>query len=138
DVNGKDENEIKEYISHSWYKYSVGDEQGLHPWKGETEFNFTGPRPPYEQLNVEGKYSWLKTPRWKDNPMEVGPLARLLVAYASGHEDVKQLVGATLAKLGVSVEALFSPLGGTAARGLSAAIEVGFLKEFYKELMDRV
>ena len=26
-----------------------------------------------------GKYSWLKTPRWKDHAMEVGPLARLLV-----------------------------------------------------------
>ena len=38
--------------------------------------------------------------------MEVGPLARLLVAYASGHADVKELVGETLGKLGVPVGAL--------------------------------
>src|SRR5512140_2162648 len=88
DVNGKDENEIKEYIAHSWYKYEAGDGAGLHPWKGETEFNFTGPLPPYEQLNVEGKYSWLKTPRWKENPMEVGPLARLLVGYGRGNAEI--------------------------------------------------
>ena len=75
DVNGKDENEIKEYISHCWYKYSGGDGEGLHPWKGETEFNYTGPKPPYEQLDVErqifvaedtaleGKRRW-KSARW--------------------------------------------------------------------------
>ena len=66
--------------------------RGKHPWDGETELNYTGPKPPYEQLNVDGKYSWLKTPRWKDHAMEVGPLARLLVSYASGRADVKEVV----------------------------------------------
>ena len=83
-VNGRDAEEIKEYISHSWYSYGAGDAAGLHPFAGETEFNYTGPMPPYEQLNVEGKYSWLKTPRWKDHAMEVGPLARLLVSLRQG------------------------------------------------------
>ena len=137
-VNPKDSQEIKEYIASSWYTYAGGDNVSLHPWEGETEIKYSGPQPPFESLEGYEKYSFLKTPRWKDNPMEVGPLARLLVAYASGHEDVKQLVGATLGKLGVPVDALFSTLGRTAARGLSAAIEVGYLKEFYKELMDRV
>jgi len=137
-VNPKDSQEIKEYIASSWYTYEGGDAVSLHPWEGETQIKYAGPKPPFDSLEGYEKYSFLKTPRWKDNPMEVGPLARLLIAYASGHEDVKQLVGATLAKLGVPVEALFSTLGRTAARGLSAAIEVGYLKEFYKELMDRV
>ncbi|UCF69468.1 MAG: nickel-dependent hydrogenase large subunit, partial [Acidobacteriota bacterium] len=82
EVNGRDSEEIKEYIAHSWYTYSGGDGQGLHPFDGETELNYTGPKPPYEHLDVESKYSWLKTPRWKEHPMEVGPLARMLVAYA--------------------------------------------------------
>jgi hydrogenase large subunit len=138
DVNGKDENEIKEYISHSWYKYSVGDEQGLHPWKGETEFNFTGPKPPYEYLNVEGKYSWLKTPRWKDNAMEVGPLARALVAYAKGNAEVKEVVDEALKKLDVPVTALFSTLGRTAARGLETRLIARWAREFYTELLDRL
>ena len=138
DVNGKDENEIKEYIAHSWYKYSVGDEQGLHPWKGETEFNFTGPKPPYEQLNVEGKYSWVKTPRWKDNPMEVGPLARLLVAYARGSQEVKEVVDGALKTLDVPVTALFSTLGRTAARGLETKLIARWAREFFNSLIDNL
>jgi hydrogenase large subunit len=135
DVNGKDENEIQEYISHSWYKYSGGDDQGLHPWKGETEFNFTGPKPPYEQLNVEGKYSWVKTPRWKGNAMEVGPLARALVGYAKGVPEVKEGVDEALKKLDVPVTALFSTLGRTAARGLETRLIARWAREFYDELI---
>lgn len=135
EVNGKDENEIKEYIAHSWYKYSVGDQTGLHPWKGETEFNFTGPKPPYEQLNVEGKYSWLKTPRWKDNPMEVGPLARLLVAYAKGNAEVKDAVDGALKALDVPVTALFSTLGRTAARGIETRLIARWAREFFDDLI---
>jgi len=135
DVNGKDENEIKEYISHSWYKYAGGDGVGLHPWKGETEFNFTGPKPPFEQLNVEGKYSWLKTPRWKDNAMEVGPLARLLVAYAKGNAEVKDAVDGALKALDVPVTALFSTLGRTAARGIETRLIARWAREFFDGLI---
>jgi len=135
DVNGKDENEIKEYIAHSWYKYEAGDSAGLHPWKGETEFNFTGPQPPYENLNVEGKYSWLKTPRWKDNPMEVGPLARLLVGYGRGNAEIKEVVDEAIKKLDVPITALFSTLGRTAARGLETRLVARWIQEFYNELL---
>jgi len=137
-VNGHDAEEIKEYISHSWYSYSAGDTTGLHPFAGETEFNYTGPMPPYEQLNVEAKYSWLKTPRWKDHAMEVGPLARLLVAYAKGSTEVKDVVNEALGQLGVPVTALFSTLGRTAARGLETRLVVHWMKGFYDELMTQI
>jgi hydrogenase large subunit len=137
-VNPKDSQEIKEYIAHSWYSYEGGDSQGIHPWAGETKINYTGPQPPFETLAGYEKYSFLKTPRWKENPMEVGPLARLLVSYAAGHADVKELVGQTLGKLGVPVGALFSTLGRTAARGLDAALAMIWLKDFFGQLMDRV
>jgi hydrogenase large subunit len=138
EVNGRDENEIKEYIAHSWYKYEAGDQMGLHPWKGETEFNFTGPKPPYEQLNVEGKYSWLKTPRWRENPMEVGPLARLLVGYGSGNAEIKEVVDGALKALDVPVAALFSTLGRTAARGLETRLVARWIQEFYDELISNL
>ncbi len=137
-VNPRDAQEIKEYIAHSWYAYSKGDQEGLHPWEGETEFNFTGPKPPYKQLNVEGKYSWLKTPRWKDHPMEVGPLARLLVSYAAGRTDVRDVVNDALKQLGVPVTALFSSLGRTAARGLETKLVLGWMAEFYGQLVEQV
>ena len=84
-VNPRDSQEIKEYIAHSWYDYEGGDAAGLHPWAGETKLNYSGPKPPFESLAGYEKYSFLKTPRWKDQPMETGPLARLLVSYAAGH-----------------------------------------------------
>ncbi len=137
-VNPRDSQEIKEYIAHSWYTYSGGDSQGLQPWAGETNINYTGPQPPFETLAGYEKYSFLKTPRWKEQAMEVGPLARLVVAYASGRTDVQELVKDTLGKLNVPVGALFSTLGRTAARGLDAALAMIWLKEFFGQLMDRV
>jgi hydrogenase large subunit len=137
-VNAKDQQEIKEYIAHSWYSYDGGDKEGVHPWAGETKINYTGPKPPFETLEGFEKYSFLKTPRWKDNAMEVGPLARLLVSYAAGRTDVKEVVGATLGKLGVPVGALFSTLGRTAARGIDAALAMVWLKEFFGDLMEQV
>ena len=138
EVKGDDPDQVREYITHSWYKYNGDENASLHPWEGETEFNFTGPKPPYEHLNVEGKYSWLKTPRWKDNPMEVGPLARMLVAYASGSDDVKEVVNETLKKLNAPVTALFSTLGRTAARGLETKLVAHWMKGFYQNLIDNI
>jgi hydrogenase large subunit len=137
-VNARDTQEIKEYIAHSWYSYDGGDKEGIHPWSGETNLNYTGPKPPFETLEGFEKYSFLKTPRWKEQAMEVGPLSRLIVAYASGRPDVKELVGSTLGKLNVPVDALFSTLGRTAARALDAALAMGWLKEYFDELMERV
>jgi hydrogenase large subunit len=137
-VNPRETQEIKEYIAHSWYSYDGGDNVGVHPWAGETKINYTGPQPPFDSLAGYEKYSFLKTPRWKDNAMEVGPLARLVVSYAAGQQDVKEVVGATLGKLGVPVPALFSTLGRTAARGIDAALAMIWLKEFYGQLIDRV
>ena len=138
EVDGKDPLQVQESIPHSWYTYSNGDSAARHPWEGETTLNYSGPKPPYEQLNVEGKYSWLKTPRWKGNPMEVGPLARMLVAYASGREEVKEIVDATLSKLEVPLTALFSTLGRTAARGLETVLVSRWAKEFFGDLVSNI
>jgi len=137
-VDAKDPEQIKEYISHSWYSYNDGDKAGKHPWDGETKFNYTGPKPPYDQLNVEEKYSWLKTPRWKGNPMEVGPLSRMLVGYASGKTEYRDIVHYALEKLDVPVTALFSTLGRTAARGLETMLVAGWSTEFYNQLLSNI
>ncbi len=113
---------IQEYVAHSWYDYSSGKASGLHPWSGETTLNYTGPEPPYQHLDVEQSYSWLKSPRWKGNAMEVGPLARVLLLYARGHDQTRALVNYALTTLDAPVEALFSTLGRTAARTLETAI----------------
>ncbi len=133
DANSPDE--IKEYIYHSWYNYTEGDKAGLHPYDGETNLEYTGPKPPYKLLDVEDKYSWIKTPRWKEKPMEVGPLARLVVAYAAGKEPQKTAVDNVLAALDLPASALFSTLGRTAARGIETQLVAGWALEFFDQLM---
>jgi len=134
-VDANSSEEIKEYIYHSWYKYTEGDKAGLHPYDGETNLEYTGPKPPYKHLDVEDKYSWIKTPRWKGQPMEVGPLARLIVAYAAGKEPQKTAVDNVLRQLNLPAEALFSTLGRTAARGIETQLVAGWSLEFFDQLM---
>ena len=125
---------VAEYVTHSWYEYSDGDQNGKHPYQGETKPHFTGPKPPYEYLQTDQKYSWLKAPRYEDHPMEVGPLSRMLVAYASGHQEVKDLVNGVLSKLNAPATALFSTLGRIAARAIEAQLLAGYTSKWIAEL----
>jgi hydrogenase large subunit len=138
EVDTSDPDQVKEYIAHSWYDYDGGNGAGKHPWEGETNLNYSGPKPPYEHLDVEAKYSWLKTPRWKGYPMEVGPLSRMLVGYASGRKDFQEVVNAALRHLDVPVTALFSTLGRTAARGLETQLAVQWSMEFFDQLITNI
>jgi hydrogenase large subunit len=135
-IDASDPEQIQEQIARSYYEYSGGDAK--HPWEGETRFNYTGPEPPYEELNVEEKYSWLKTPRWKGQAMEVGPLARMLVGYGAGREEFREVVHWALQKLDVPVEALFSTLGRTAARGLETVLITRWASEFFDSLVANI
>jgi hydrogenase large subunit len=130
--------EVKEFVAHSWYKYAGGKDTGLHPYEGETEFDYDGPEPPYDQLDIDKSYSWLKSPRWKGNVMEVGPLARVLMLYASGHEQTQELVNYTLSTLNVPVEALFSTLGRTAARTLETKVVADNLQTWQDNLIGNI
>jgi hydrogenase large subunit len=132
------DDQIQEYVAHSWYNYSNGKDEGLHPYDGETELNYTGPNPPYEHLDVEQSYSWLKAPRWKGHAMEVGPLARVLMLYARGHEQTRDLVNMTLKKLDIPVTALFSTLGRTAARTLETKIIADNMQVWYDNLITNI
>ena len=133
-VEPLDPAKITEYVTHSWFEYGDGDGQGIHPSAGETQPNYTGPQPPYDRLNTDGKYSWLKSPRYEDQPMEVGPLSRMLVAYASGHPRVQELVNGALGHLGVGAEALFSTLGRVAARGIETVVLAEKMEGWLDEL----
>jgi hydrogenase large subunit len=121
-IDMNDAEQIQEFVSHSWYDYSTGNDSGLHPYDGETELNYTGPEPPYEHLDIDQGYSWLKAPRWRGHAMEVGPLARVLMLYASGHEPTQEIANYALSTLDAPLEAMFSTLGRTAARTLETKI----------------
>lgn len=143
DVDVRDPEQIQEFVAHSWYRYPNPD-AGLHPWDGVTEPNFElgpnfkGTKTNIEALDEEAKYSWLKAPRWRGHPMEVGPLARYLVAYARGREDIKEQVDSLLKDLGLPLTALFSTLGRTAARGLECSWSAHKMRQVFDGMMANI
>jgi hydrogenase large subunit len=142
-VDLKDPEAIQEYVPHSWYKYA-DESKGLHPFDGETQPQFVlgpntkGTRTNIQNIDESAKYSWVKSPRFKGQPMEVGPLARYVVAYAMGKEEFKEPVDMVLKKLDVPITALFSTLGRTAARGLECSWSAHKMKYFYDKLIANI
>ena len=74
-----------EGVEHSWYEYPANSDHDLNPWDGVTAPKFTAPKEgtptDWKALNEQGKYSWLKTPKWRGKLCEVGPLARYIIIY---------------------------------------------------------
>ncbi len=73
---------VSEDVAHAYYH---GDKP-LHPYKGVTDPDFTG-------WNGDQKYSWVKAPRFNGAPMQVGPLAQVLVGFAQGHPLTQEVCG---------------------------------------------
>ncbi len=75
-----------------------------------------------------------------DKPMEVGPLARMFIAYLSGVKPVVDLIDGTLAALGVpgQPEVLLSLLGRVAARNLETAYVAQITVEQLMELIEAI
>jgi hydrogenase large subunit len=133
-VHPVDPGKITESVNHSWYEYSNGDTNGKHPYQGETNPKYTVPKPPYDHLDVDKKYSWLKTPRYDGKPMEVGPLARMVVGYAAGQKDIREAVDGVLKRLNAPPTVLFSTLGRIAARALESQLMARRLETWVEEL----
>ncbi|GAA4875312.1 nickel-dependent hydrogenase large subunit [Ferrimonas pelagia] len=131
---------IKEDVTHAWYK----DGDAKHPYDGVTEPNYTGftkRDTVYGELPTvdgDGKYTWVKSPRYDGEPVEVGPLACLLVNYAKGNSRVVQAVDGLLAATGLPIEALFTTLGRTAARLLQTTLVTEAALETFDALVDNI
>jgi [NiFe] hydrogenase large subunit len=113
---------IQEHVRHSWFN---GD-KALHPYSGETDPKFT-------KQDDTDRYSWSKAPRYRNEPMETGPLAQMLISYQQGHPEVKKGVDAVLKALGFTPAALFSTLGRTAARAVQAVVLAGKVHQWIDE-----
>ena len=118
---------INEHVRHSWYKGA----EAKHPYEGVTD-------PAFTDLHGDERYSWSKSPRYEEKPMETGPLAQILVAYASGNKAVVPVVDMVLKTLGVGPEALFSTLGRTAARGIETAVVAGQLEGWVNAFQEQI
>jgi hydrogenase large subunit len=143
DVDLRDPEEIQEFVDHSWFRYK-DESKGLHPWDGITEPNYVlgpaarGTSTRIEAVDEAAKYSWIKAPRWRGHAMEVGPLARWVIGYAQGRPDFKEPVDKLLTDLELPIEALFSTLGRTAARGLEASWAAHKMRYFQDKLIANI
>lgn len=130
DIEMADQDHVTEHVKRSWYE---GD-KAHHPYGGET-------KPLQEDPAYDpdtGKYSWIKAPRYKDLACEVGPLARVLVAYGKAHPDIKPLVEKVLNDLSIPASALFSTLGRTAARAIETMAIGEAMKGWLTELIENI
>ena len=121
--------QVQEHIKHSWYGSSRTSAPPLHPAQGET-------LPKYDEFNTAARYSWLKAPRYQSQPMEVGPLARMLMAYRNGQgsQEAVTAVNFFLKEAGLGVDALFSTLGRTAARALETQMIADAMEVWIEDL----
>jgi len=139
EVDLKDASHIQEFIDRSWYTYDGKEgKQGKHPSEGETSLQYTGPKAPYKNLNTDEKYSWIKAPRWKGKPMETGPLARMMIGYAAGKEEIVTIVDETLKKLDLPISALHSTLGRTVARGVESVLIADWMRNDMDQLLANI
>ena len=129
-VRMAEQTKVTEDVTRAWYEKGAA----RHPYEGET-------RPLKEDPKYQpdkGRYSWFKAPRYEGEPCEVGPLARVLVAYGKGHKDIKPIVDHVLSTLGVPAAALFSTLGRTAARAIETVAIGDAMESWIMELVDNI
>lgn len=121
---------VAEDVTRAWYEKG----EALHPYEGETKPLQEDPK----YRPGDGQYSWFKAPRYEGEPCEVGPLARVLVAYGKGHKDIKPVVDYVLKTLDVPATALFSTLGRTAARGIETVAIGDTMQKWIMELTENL
>ncbi len=124
---------VVENITHAWYD---GD-WTKHPYEEDTI-------PKYNEFQDDGKYSWIKAPRFQGKPMQVGPLAQMLVGYAQGHKPIIKNVNNALSLVssvaGVTVgpEVLHSTLGRHVARAVRASMLGDLAIKHWELLVDNI
>lgn len=108
---------VVEDVTHAWYR----GRGAKAPFAGETV-------PDYTDFQEDGKYTWVKAPRFQGKPAQVGPLSSVLVAYAQGHQltrkwtDLALSTVSTVAKREITVNHLQSTMGRYVARAVRCAV----------------
>jgi hydrogenase large subunit len=124
---------VAEDVTHAWYR----GEGAQTPWKGETD-------PDYTDFREEGKYTWVKAPRYNGQPIQVGPLANVLVGYASAHPLTRKWTDAAFKTissvhgLSVTPENLQSTMGRYLARAIRSAMLSDLALQHWQLLADNI
>ena len=124
---------VTESIARAWYD----GHWAKHPFEETTD-------PKYTSFEDNGKYSWVKAPRFKGAPMQVGPLAQVLVGYALGHKPTQFWANKTLetagsiAKTTLTPAVLHSTLGRHAARMIRTQVIADLAQKHWNLLVNNI
>jgi hydrogenase large subunit len=124
---------VSENITHAWYDGTWTK----HPYEEDTV-------PHYTKFQDNGKYSWVKAPRFDGRPMQVGPLAQVLVGVATGHEPTVKWANKTLATAGSIAKAKLTPavlhstLGRHAARMIRTQVIAELAQKHWGLLVNNI
>ncbi len=128
-----DESKITEEASRSWYEKDAA----CSPYEGETT-------PFYTDLNddgtlkSEGKYSWVKAPRYEGEAMEVGPLARMTVGVVQKSPVIAPYMERFMSKTGMKLIDFSTTVGRNAARAVEAQICCDYLFDMMSDLIENI
>ncbi len=114
---------VTEDNTHAWYQGSQ-----FTPYKGQQI-------PDYTDFNADAKYTWVKAPRYNGSPMQTGPLATVLVGYASGHPKTRKWTDTAFNRIAAVNGLRVSPddLQSTMGRYLGRAIRSSILSDLALE-----
>ena len=132
-----DPSKVEEDVTHAWYKA----DKPQHPYEGTTIPEYTGLEKKadgHAYLKTKEKYSWIKSPIYDDERMEVGPLARMIVGVAAKDERITKYVMKFLKNGNLPTEVLFSTIGRTAARAIETELMADVMMEWVDELAANV
>ena len=127
------EDNVKESVKHSYY---AGD-WTRHPYVEETEPNFTG-------KEADGKYSWVKSPSFQNEPAEVGPVASVLAMLAARHAPAVKYTNTmleTMESIGQTTfdtDILPSTMGRHISRSIRAAVVQDAMAEQWEALISNI
>jgi hydrogenase large subunit len=129
---------MTESIAHSWYEGSWA----RRPWEEETVPANVATWAP--ATAAPERYSFVKSPRLDNKPVQVGPLAQVLVGFLSGHEPTvrwtRAAFSAAKAVHGIDLvpAQLHSTLGRHAARAIRCAMLAELAQKHWKLLVENI
>jgi len=121
-----------------------GTGRGLGNFFASGGYQFGKTEPFYTDLNedgslkTEGKYSWVKSPRYKGKAMEVGPLARMMVGYLKDSPIIKPVMQQWMDQYKLELIDFSTTIGRTVTRAIEAEICNEYIFDFISDLIENI
>ncbi|MBN2825678.1 MAG: nickel-dependent hydrogenase large subunit [Campylobacterales bacterium] len=122
-IHAFDESQITEHIDRAWYNEA-----------NEVEYTDLNEDGTLKTATNEDKYSWIKAPRYNNQTMESGPLARMMITYKKGNPLVQSFIDEFLE----ATDLEFIDLSTTVGRNAARAIESEYICEYIFKLISNL